>query len=161
MVFGVATTIGWTCPSCGRLFDRQGRNHECEPGLTLEEYFSTGPAHERPVFDAVMAHLSGLGPVHADVVSVGIFLKNPRKFAELRPMLRWVSVAFALPYRAHHRTVVRKVVEYGGRWWHVANVASPDDLDDDLRQLLTDAYLDAAEGRGTDASPRRRADTSG
>jgi hypothetical protein len=141
----MATAMGWTCPECGRLFDRAGCNHECEPGLSLDEYFSTGPAHERPVFEAVMAHLSGLGPVHADVVSVGLFLKNPRKFAELRPMARWVSVAFALPHRAHHRTIVRKVVEYGGRWWHVANVASPDDLDDDLRHLLAEAYLDTAE----------------
>ena len=37
---------------------------------------------------AVMGHLTTVGAVHAYVVSVGIFLKNPRKFAELRPRRR-------------------------------------------------------------------------
>lgn len=130
---------GWTCPECGRLFGRR-QSHDCSPGLTVEEYFSTGPTHERPVYDAVMAHLATVGPVHADVVSVGIFLKNPAKFAELRPMQRWVAISFGLPRRASHRTITRKVVQYGDRWWHVANVATPADLDDDLRALLTEAY---------------------
>ena len=108
--------------------------------MSLDEYFASGPDHERAVFDAVMRHLSTVGRVHADVVSVGIFLKNPRKFAELRPMHRWVAVAFALPRRAQHRTISRKVVEHGGRFWHVAYVARPDDLDAELCGLLTEAY---------------------
>jgi hypothetical protein len=131
---------GWTCPDCGRLFGRAGQSHDCAPGLSLEDYFATGPAHERPVFDAVMAHVTTLGPVHADVVSVGIFLKNPHKFAELRPMQRWVAVSFPLRRRAGHRTITRKVVPYGDRYWHTANVAGPADLDETLRDLLTEAY---------------------
>lgn len=111
--------------------------------MSLEEYFSTGPSHERPVFDAVMAHVRTLGPVHADVVSVGIFLKNPRKFAELRPMQRWVAMSFSLRRAATHPTITRKVIEYGNRYWHVANVAGPDAVDDGLRDLLTEAYRDA------------------
>jgi hypothetical protein len=136
----VSAVRGWTCPECGRLFGRRHQQHDCAPGMTLEEYFSTGPAHERPVFDAVMAHVRTLGPVHADVVSVGIFLKNPRKFAELRPMQRWVAVSFSLARHARHRTITRKVVAYGGRYWHVANVAGPEEVDDDLLALLTEAY---------------------
>lgn len=136
---------GWTYPDCGRLFGRR-QSHDCSPGLTVEEYFATGPAHERPVYDAVMTHLATVGPVHVDVVSVGIFLKNPEKFAELRPMQRWVAVSFWLRRQALHRTITRKVVRYGDRWWHVANVASPDDLDDDLRALLAESYHQAGLG---------------
>ncbi|MDJ0767820.1 MAG: DUF5655 domain-containing protein [Ilumatobacter sp.] len=131
---------GWTCPDCGRFFGRSGQSHDCAPGLSLEEYFETGPAHERPVFDAVMAHLETVGPVHLDVVSVGIFLKNPRKFAELRPKDRWVAIGFNLDHRATHPTITRKIIEHSGTYWHVANVASPDEIDDDLRDLLTEAY---------------------
>lgn len=108
--------------------------------MSLEEYFSSGPDHERPVFDSVMAHLATVGPVHADVVSVGIFLKNPNKFAELRPMRRWVAVAFSLRRRAQHRTISRQVMASGGRYWHVANVTGPGDVDAALRDLLTEAY---------------------
>jgi Domain of unknown function (DUF5655) len=112
--------------------------------MTLDEYFATGPPHERPVFDAVMRHLEGVGPVYVEPVSVGIFLKNPRKFAELRPLQRWTALSFSLRRPASHRTIVRKVVRYGGRYFHVANVAGPADVDDDLRDLLTEAYDEAA-----------------
>lgn len=139
-----AVVGGWVCPDCGRTFARSRQSHDCSPGLTLDEYFASGPTHERPVFDAVMNHVTTLGPVHADVVSVGIFLKNPHKFAELRPMDRWVAVGFALSRRAHHPTITRKVVEYGPRHWHVANVARPDQVDAALRDLLTEAYRDAS-----------------
>ena len=114
--------------------------------MTLDEYFSTGPAHERPVFEAVMRCVAPLGPVHVEPVSVGIFLKNPRKFAELRPMERWVAVSFSLRRRAAHRTITRKVVPYGGRYFHVANVNGPADLDEGLCDLLVEAYTDAATG---------------
>jgi hypothetical protein len=39
---------------------------------------------------------------------------------------------------------VRKVVRYGERYFHVANLAEPADFDDDLRDLLTEAYDEAA-----------------
>ncbi len=133
---------GWTCPDCDRLFGRSGQSHDCSPGMSIEEYFATGPKHERAVFDALMCHLSKVGPVHTDVVSVGIFLKNPRKFAELRPMQKWVDISFALSRRCTHRTISRKVIDYGGRFWHVANVANEHDLDPALCDLLTEAYLD-------------------
>ena len=111
--------------------------------MTVEEYFATGPSHERPVFDAVMRHLATVGSVHVEPVSVGIFLKNPRKFAELRPMQRWVAISFFLRRTARHPTIVRKVVPYGGRYYHVANVASPADVDAAFCELLTEAYEEA------------------
>jgi len=132
----------WICPRCDRLFGRSGQSHDCAPGLSLEEYFETGPSHERPIFDAVMAHVETLGPVHADIVSVGVFLKNPRKFAELRPKDRWVAISFSLRRRATHPTITRKVVEYGNRYWHVANVREPAEVDAALLELLTEAYVD-------------------
>ena len=132
----------WICPRCDRLFGRSGQSHDCAPGLSLEEYFETGPAHERPIFDVVMAHVESLGPVHADIVSVGVFLKNPRKFAELRPKDRWVAISFSLRRRAAHPTITRKVVEYGSRYWHVANVREPAEVDEALLALITEAYLD-------------------
>ncbi len=70
----------WVCPECGRQFGRTKQGHECAPAMSVEEYFSTGPPFERPVFDAVMAHLATVGPVHIEPVSVGIFLKRSRTF---------------------------------------------------------------------------------
>jgi hypothetical protein len=111
--------------------------------MTEEEYFATGPAHERPVFEAVRAHLATLGPVYIEFVSVGILLKADRSFAELRPMTRWVALWLALPNPVRHRLITRKVERHHGRYWHVFNVSCAEDVDDDLRGWLTEASLAA------------------
>ncbi|MGH9040637.1 MAG: DUF5655 domain-containing protein [Acidimicrobiia bacterium] len=111
--------------------------------MSLEEYFSTGPDHERPIFEAVMRHVETIGPVHVEPVSVGIFLKRSRSFAQLRPKQQWVALSFSLPRTVRHRTIVRKVEAYHGRYYHVANLRGPEDLDDELRGWLTEAYLDS------------------
>lgn len=109
--------------------------------MSLEEYFSTGPAHERPVFEAVMTHLATVGPVHVEPVSVGIFLKRAQTFAQLRPKDRWVALSFSLARKVAHPRIIRKVAEYHGRYYHVANLRDPGDLDDRLRGWLTEAYF--------------------
>jgi hypothetical protein len=111
--------------------------------MALDEYFATGPPFERPVFEAVMAHLDTLGPVHVEPVSVGILLKRRRTFAELRPMRRWVAMSFTMQRVVHHRLIVRKpILNHGGRFSHVANIVGPEQLDLELRTWLTEAYLD-------------------
>ena len=113
--------------------------------MSVEEYFATGPAHERPVFDAVMRHVESLGPVHVEPVSVGVFLKRVGKFAELRPMQRWVALSFSLPRPVRHRTITRKVMQYGRGYFHVANLSTPADFDDELAGWITEAYLAAGD----------------
>ena len=111
--------------------------------MSLEEYFETGPAHERPIFEAVMRHLDTVGPVHVEPVSVGIFLKKVQTFAELRPRDRWVALSFSLNRRVEHERITRKVVQYHGRYWHVANLRGPEDFDSRLRDWVSEAYLNS------------------
>jgi len=133
----------WDCPQCGRRFSRVKQSHECAPAMTLEEYFSTGPERERPIYDAVMRHLESVGPVHVEPVSVGIFLKRARSFVQLRPMTKWVAMSFSLPRPVEHPRITRKVMPYNGRYYHVANLRGPEDLDDELLGWVTEAYLEA------------------
>lgn len=137
--------MAWTCPQCQRRFARVGQSHDCAPALELGEYFATGPIHERPIFDAVMAAIGDVGPIHIEPVSVGIFLKRARTFAELRPKQRWVALSFSLPHQVAHPTIVRRVERYGNRYFHVANLAGPEDFDEQLRDWVIEAYLDTPE----------------
>jgi hypothetical protein len=107
----------------------------------LEEYFSTGPPRERPIYEAVMAHLRTLGPVHVEPVSVGIFIKKSATFVELRPKQRWVALSFPLPRRLDHGKIARKPITVGQRTYHVVNLRDPADVDEDIRAWLTESYL--------------------
>lgn len=108
--------------------------------MTLDEYFATGPPHERPVFDAVHAFLSSLGPVLVEPVSVGIFLKKSGGFVELRPMTKWVALSFPLERAVHHPLIARKPIHVGRRVHHVVNLRGPDDLTDDIKSWLAESY---------------------
>jgi len=130
----------WTCPDCSRQFGRTKQGHECAPAMSLEDYFSTGPPFERPVFDAVMTGLGDFGDIHVEPVSVGIFLKRSRTFAELRPMTKWVAVSFSLERTLTSRRIARKVIDSGRRRYHVVNVRSADEVDEELLEWLVEAY---------------------
>ncbi|MEY2433499.1 MAG: hypothetical protein QOC92_3224 [Acidimicrobiaceae bacterium] len=112
--------------------------------MSLDEYFATGPAHERPIFDAVMAHLEKLGPVHVEPVSVGIFLKSPRKFVELRPKQKWVALSFVLSRSVDHPKIARKLQGSASRTHHVVNLCTPADVDADVCGWLTESYLESS-----------------
>lgn len=133
--------MSWDCPECGRRFGRRGQSHECAPALSIEEYFATGPAHERPIFEAVLAFIESLGPVHVEPVQVGIFLKKTGSFVELRTKQRWVALSFPLGRRLDHPRISRKPMAVGQRWYHVVNLSTPVDLDDTVKAWLAESYL--------------------
>ncbi|HUQ40192.1 MAG TPA: DUF5655 domain-containing protein [Acidimicrobiales bacterium] len=135
----------WVCPECQRQFRRNKQSHECAPAMTLEEYFSTGPARERPIYEKVKAHLDTVGTVHVEPVSVGIFLKRSSSFAQLRTRRDWVALSFSLDRAVAHPRITRKVMEWHGRWYHVANVRGPEDLDDRLLGWVAECYLQAPD----------------
>ncbi len=137
----------WTCPDCHRRFGKRNQQHECAPAMELQEYFSTGPDRERPIFDAVWRHLSTLADddgegVYVEPLSVGIFFKGRTTFAQLRPMTRWVALSFNLDRRLHSDRLSRKVIAHSGRFHHVVNIAEPAEIDDEIRGWLTEAFFD-------------------
>ena len=69
--------------------------------------------------------------------------KRAQTFAQLRPKDRWVALSFSLPRMVQHERITRKVVQYHGRYHHVANPRTAEDLDDRLRSWLTEAYLNS------------------
>jgi len=131
---------GWVCDQCGRHFARSRQSHECSPAMTLEEYFATGPSHERPVFDAVHQFVVTLGPIHVEPVSVGIFIKKQGTFIELRPMSRWVALSFSLPRQIDSAKIARKPIDTGNRVFHIVNLRTPADFDDEVKAWVAESY---------------------
>ena len=131
----------WECPDCRRRFGRRGQSHECAPAMTLDDYFLTGPPRERPIFDAVMAHLDTLGDVHVEPVSVGIFLKRSKGFAQLRPKVNWIELSFGLSRTITHPKITRIMRASDTRTYHCVRLREPSDVDADVRDWLTEAYF--------------------
>ena len=133
--------MAWTCPDCNREFARTRQSHGCSPALGLDDYFSTGPLFERPVFEAVAAHLGTVGDVRIEAVQVGIFFKRARTFAELRPMRDRVRLSMLMSRAVESPRVVRTLRMGGRRCAVYIDLRVPADVDDEVRAWLTESYL--------------------
>ena len=137
-------TIGratrWVYPNCEREFASVNQAHICVPGITVSDLLNRHPRWVIEIYAAVIAHLRILGPVHEDAVNVGIFLKSDRKIAEFRPRVRSVSLSLYLPYELRDARIARVLPAGADRVVHMINLISVDQVDDQLREWLTEAY---------------------
>jgi hypothetical protein len=110
--------------------------------MSEAEYFATGAAFERPIFEAVAGHVAGLGPLTIEFLTVGIAFKRVRSFAELRPMRKQVRLSLLLSrvLPAHPR-IVKVWRSPSVRSAYFIDLRTPEDVDDDVRDWLTEAYL--------------------
>ncbi len=113
--------------------------------MSATEYFSTGSPLERSVFDAVHAHLETLGPLTIEFLSVGIFFKRVRTFAELRPQRdrrRQVRVVLSvlLSRVVKHPRFARTWHGPGSRSAYFIDLHAASDVDEEIRDWLTEAY---------------------
>ena len=130
----------WVCPNCEREFASANQAHVCVPGITVSELLGRHPSWVGEIYKAVIQHLTTLGPVHEDAVNVGIFLKSDRKIASFRPRVRSVLLALFLPYELTDPRIARALPVAAGRTAYMINLTSVDQVDDQLREWLSEAY---------------------
>ena len=128
------------CPNCEREFASANQAHVCVPGITVDDLLTRHPRWVSEIYGAIIRHLKTLGPVHEDAVNVGIFLKSDRKIASFRPRVRSVLLSFFLPYELTDPRIARALPVAAGRIAHMINLTSADQVDDQLREWLTEAY---------------------
>jgi hypothetical protein len=135
----------WTCPACGREFARARQGHTCRPGGSVDATFDGAPPGQRAIYDAIVGHIRTIGPVHEDAVDVGVFLKSDRKLAEVRPHPRSLELMLFLPFHVDDPRI-RRVLNVGeGRLLHLLTLHQVGDVDEQLRDWLTLAFLAAAD----------------
>lgn len=133
-------SAAWSCPACGRSFGRAGQSHSCMPAGTLDESFAGRPAWQREAYERIVRHLDGLGPLVVEPVSVGVFFKRNRSFAEVRPMRAALRVEFLLSRALDDPRVVKSLPMSANRIATFVDVRSPDEVDDELLAWLSEAY---------------------
>ena len=109
--------------------------------MSVDEYFADKPEWQRPIFEAVLEHLEMVGALRVEAVDVGILFKRTRTFAELRPRRDRLVLSVLLSRRMEHPRVVRTWHGSGNRSAYFVDLRDPSEVDDDVRDWLTEAYL--------------------
>ena len=135
----------WTCPRCDREFGRANQSHTCVPGCTVDAAFAGRAPRLRAIYDEIIEYLSGLGTIHEDAVTVGVFLKRDRKLAEVRPRSADVLLTLYLPRSVRDRRIARVLGTGGPRVVHQILLREARDLDDQVREWLAQAFHYASD----------------
>ena len=138
---GPTAVARWICPNCEREFAAR-QAHVCVPGISVDELLSRHPAWVAEVYEAIIEHLSTLGPVHEDAVNVGVFLKSDRKLADVpAPGALGRAAGSSCPTPS----TIRGSVAASGPALRTGTSSSikltrPADVDDQVRAWLAEAY---------------------
>jgi Domain of unknown function (DUF5655) len=140
----------WRCPECRREFGAVGRNHMCTPGVSVEEFLDGAPAFVEPVFRRVHAHLASIddGGLIVDPLEKKVLFKNGPTFCIVDVKTKWLAIGFTLRRKLDSGRLSRKTTEFGGKFFHVVNVAEPDLIDDEFESWLTEAFHHGTEQVG-------------
>lgn len=134
--------MAWTCPDCERRFGAEGRQHDCRPGLTLEQFYAGARPEARPIFERIHERLRTLeGDLIVDPLEKMILVKNGPTVCIVETMSKWVAVGFTLRRKLGSPRLSRKVQDYGGRYHHVVNCTDADQVDDELLDWIEEAFL--------------------
>ncbi len=144
----------WTCPDCNRDLGAVGRNHMCDPGLSIDAFLATSPDFTAPVFERVHAHLRSIDDANliVDPLPKKVLFKNGPTFCILDVKTKWVAVGFTLRRKLESGRLSRKTVDFGGKFFHVINVADPDLIDTEVTEWLTEAFHHGTESTSAPAA---------
>ncbi len=133
--------MSWTCPRCGRSFGRRDQPHSCVPAADLGDWLAGRPALVGEVVAAVRSVVDALGDdVRLEATKSAVMVKRSRTFAEVKPRKESVELSFIVSRRVADPRVTGTLDLTSTRIVHTVRMTSASELDDQVRQWLTEAY---------------------
>lgn len=130
----------WICPDCGRQFVSVNRNHSCGR-YRLEDHFLGKEPIVRALYTYLVEALERFGPVGVFPVKSRIIFQAEVQFAAVLPRKRWLDGYLWLRRQAMHPRIHKVEMGIFRDYGHVFRLTRPDDLDQDLIDLLQEAYI--------------------
>jgi hypothetical protein len=134
----------WRCPKCRRPFANRNQSHACGRH-TLAQHFRGKPPAIRTLFDGVAAAVRAIGPVRVLPEKTRIAFQVRMSFAQITPRQRWIDGHVVLARRLDSPRF-RRVETFSPRnHLHAFRIRTLDDIDDEFRAWLREAYRVGAQ----------------
>jgi hypothetical protein len=134
----------WRCPKCRRPFANRNQSHACGRH-TLAQHFRGNPPAIRTLFDGVAAAVRAIGPVRVLPEKTRIAFQVRMSFAQITPRQRWIDGHVVLARRLYSPRF-RRVETFSPRnHLHAFRIRTLDDIDDEFRAWLREAYRVGAQ----------------
>lgn len=119
-----------------------------EPGNCTVEGFFEGRQEAFLLFEALRKAVETLGPVKVEAMKTQVSFEAERKFAWVWLPQMWIrkraqssiTLTFVLDREVRHPRIVEAVEPSPGRWTHHILIDEAEDIDDEVRGWLKEAY---------------------
>ena len=129
----------WTCPECGRQFERHGQSHSCK-AFPLEKHFEHKPAG-RLLFDVLkQAVISRVGAIKIESLECCIHFVSTFTFAAVKILKDKIRVDFSLSRKISNRRIVQSIQMSAHRYLYVIDVMTEDEIDEELMAWIQEAH---------------------
>jgi len=107
---------------------------------TVDQHFAKSAPHVRAIYDAIVARAQRLGRVGVEPKKTSIHLVRTSAFAGVATRKHGLVLTLKSTKRVASPRVRRAEQASANRWHLEIPLASPDDVDAELRRWLRDAY---------------------
>jgi len=139
----------WTCPKCGRQFERRGQSHSCR-SYPLEKHFER-KTKGRLLFNKLKKELRGqLGPFKIESLECCIHFVGTCTFAAVKIFRDRIRVDFSLSRKIENKRIGRFVQLSAHRYLFDVDIGCEEEIDEELMNWIREAYgkKSAAAGKG-------------
>jgi hypothetical protein len=140
----------WTCPSCRRTFANRNQTHTCALPRPLDDHFASVETHVCATFDRVRQAVEALGPVTVLPEKTRIAFHARMSFAAVIPRRRWLDGHVVLARRLESPRFRRIEVFSPRNVVHTFRLTGPEEVDDEVRAWLAEAYQVGEQRHRTD-----------
>jgi Domain of unknown function (DUF5655) len=130
----------WVCPACDRTFANRNQTHTCAPLSEVDAHFARSEPHVRAIFDLVLDAVRSLGPVDVLAQRSRIALHVRMSFAAFTPRSRSLDGHLVLAREAPGPRWTRVETYSPRNVLHAFRLGSPEEVDEELRGWLAEAY---------------------
>lgn len=129
----------WTCPKCGRRFQRHGQSHSCRV-IHLTQHFEGRPYGEILYSSLKQAVRKELGPFVVESLQCCIHFGSPFTFTAIKIFRRKIRVEFCLTQKLNSSRIAHHVQISAHRHLYWIDVAEGDEIDAWLIDKIHEAH---------------------
>jgi hypothetical protein len=129
----------WTCPKCGRQFERQGQVHSCR-AFPLEQHFEGKPEGKKLYEIFKRAVTKQLGTFKIESLECCIHFVSKFTFAAVKILKDKIRVDFSLSRKIRDKRISNVVQMSAHRFLYVIDILNADDIDEVLMEWIKEAH---------------------
>jgi hypothetical protein len=129
----------WTCPKCGRQFERRGQTHSCK-FFPLDEHFK-GKDHGRILYEKFKNVVKNtLGDFKIESVECCIHFVNIFTFVAVKIFKNKIVVDFSLERNLVAERAKKNAQISAHRYLYYITIKNENEIDDELIEWIREAY---------------------